>query len=187
MAEEQVTQEDYLRLREQARAGRGLWIGIDYVKQGVGTAHPVEQFLPPTAHITLLHLGKRCDDDLVHVAMLAAHDAVHTSMPWWPMPLEVTGVGRFWRKGEPTPIALINSGALCEVRQAILHGVVARRKDYFAQDRYGFVPHITLDHRANSAMETKLTFGVAPLRWMATGVQVHCGEVSVHVEHKAPW
>lgn len=177
---------DYVRLREQARVGRGLWIGLKYHKQEVGTSHPIDNYLPDDPHITLLHLGKRVDDDMVQVAQLAVQSVTKTSMPWWPMPLEITGVGWFWRKNAPTLVALVNSAALCEVRQGLLHGVVARRKDY-RQDRYGFIPHLTLDATTGAEHAAAHLARCPALRWQVSNLQIHCGEVIIDMEHHSPW
>src|SRR5690348_12527754 len=88
--------------------GRGLWIGL-FPSHAIH--HDSSSWLPKDAHSTLAHLGKGHMDE---TAAKHAVSIVHEVMRWYrerwntdPIPGSITGAGWFWRKREPTWIALV--------------------------------------------------------------------------------
>lgn len=139
-----ITEEDVNQLQTNISQGRGLWVGLftrQHPDDEVGRAkHPLVNWMKADAHVTLLHLGKSTDRsarDLLGQVVLAA------SVLKFPMQAEITGVGCFWRRNSQTLIALVNSAGVCEARNVI--SLALTRHGFYRDDRYGFIPHITLN------------------------------------------
>lgn len=157
-----------------------MWIGVNYHKQEVGLIHPIDD-LPVNPHVTVLHLGKRVSDRAVTLALEACQLAA-TLPELWPCVMEITGVGWFWRKEAPALVALVNSRQLGELRSVVRNHCASALRD-----RYGFIPHLTLDPACGAEHAAAHLARCSALRWQVSSLQVHCGEVTIEIEHKSPW
>lgn len=130
-----------VELIKNAEAGRGLWIGM--YPEILESPSQILAFLPKEPHITLCHLGKKNDMDRVCAAMRA----VAWGQSQVRFRAEITGAGCFWHgPTRKTYVALVNSPILCSLREKLLLGL--KNEGVTFDDRYGFIPHISLDQEA---------------------------------------
>lgn len=187
-----ITEPMIQQLLVQAKEGRGLWLGL-FLPQGTddrlsAVKHPLRHVLPSESHITLAHLGKKRTEATVRVACLVANDM----QAHFPMSIELTGVGCFWRKdfknsrqsSSQTPVALVNSAKLFDLRMAMITQLRQRGEPF--SDRFGFIPHITL--LASSVMDMMSTHDVhasmvtaPPLMLDVPTLHVVCGDAIISV------
>jgi 2'-5' RNA ligase len=120
---------------------RGLWIGLALPKEwSVFGDHPLSKLMTDDAHITLAHLGRTNIESRVQRVLGVVHDV---AQELFPLGAEVTGIGLFWRnRGKHTPVALVNSAALFNLRTIICRSLEDRTIPY--DIRFGFIPHVTL-------------------------------------------
>jgi 2'-5' RNA ligase len=138
-----ISQNDVDTIKTNAAAGRGLWIGL-YLRHGDFVTHPIAPFLPPDAHVTVVHLGKRNTAEQAETVMNVLNRFAENV---WDFALgdlsaELTGYGAFWRRGGHTPVALINSATLCSLRRRVVDQLIDA--ELMPSDTYGFIPHVTL-------------------------------------------
>lgn len=191
-----ITEEDTASLLAQAAAGRGLWIGafLPTYPRDVWNQrkHPLRYWMPDDAHVTLVHLGKKVTDQTVLMAVNATHRTQKKHFGPDGINLELTGVGWFWRRdyknprqsSSQTPVALVNSAKLCDVRYTLIEELRALGCHY--SDRYGFVPHVTLNNGPIADLpltvaETSTMVTAPPLDVPCYTVTVVCGDVRVNV------
>jgi len=140
-----MTQEQIEQLKSQVAEGRGFWVGVamgPIVQADDG--HPIQRWLPGDSHVTLLHFGKKRNPFDVQLICDSIEEAVLATLYRGEgVPLEITGIGTFWRSGvDAHPMALVNSGALFDLRASIRRCLSARVIKL--EDRYGFIPHLSL-------------------------------------------
>lgn len=144
-----IPQEDIVQIVEESAKGRGLWVGLylpPYPNDPAGRSkHPLVEWLPNDAHLTLLHLGKgRKAFEVINICE-ALNDALEK---WWSGPLSavLTGVGMFWR-ADPTLVALVDSAEIIALRTILTNNLNSRMISW--SDHFGFIPHITLMKSGN--------------------------------------
>lgn len=128
------------KLIEQCGKNRGLWLGLYCTVQGEYPGHPLTDVLPKDPHLTLAHFGKSNDAKTVYDVVHSAIAAKYNTFPLHNV--EISGSGHFWHGKRATPVVLINSADLFNLRADLLAELFRRRVRY--DDRYGFIPHITL-------------------------------------------
>lgn len=167
-----ISKDDVEKLHTFAAAGRGLWIGL-LVNHEQVKGHPFDVLMPEDAHVTLAHLGKRCTPEQVDL-VCSWMNTMEIDRPW-PRVLkaQLTGHGRLWRySGEATPVALVNSAALCDMR-SYLARVMEDLVDY--KDKYGFIPHVTVKKNGMNCNTLR------PLDISFDNLYLVCGEAKVPV------
>ena len=140
-----ITEAQKQALRHEAATGRGLWIGLfpeEYPNDTVNKIkHPLREWWPGDAHVTLTHLGKgqqnvSAIDTIARATTKAKHRFGKPTVTG-----EITGVGMFWRR-VPTLVALVNSADTIYLRELLLNEL--RLEGIRVETRFGFIPHITL-------------------------------------------
>lgn len=161
---------------KNAIAGRGLWVGL-FLPSYPKVRHVIADWLPDDAHLTLLHLGKdRTVEDVEHLLAVVAQVRRLDSRP---LEMELTGVGWFWRRREPTLVALVNSTRIFAMRGVTI-GLLGDR-GVVPNDAYGFIPHVTLRKEASvQDMASRLSMGPA-VRVEIPQITVVCGDATVHL------
>src|SRR5690242_9139002 len=132
-----------VNLYHNAFNGRGLWIGLFPTRP---IQHDITPWLPNDAHITLAHLGRHDSEVVARHALTITHDALRWYHDRWndePIPGSITGCGWFWRRNEPTWIALVNSSPIFELRAKLIDSLKVMGVEF--DEKFGFIPHITLE------------------------------------------
>lgn len=161
-------------LKKSVLKGRGLWVGL-FLPQYPTIKHRIAEHLQEAPHVTLLHLGKDRDEDDVSTLCEAVELIWHLDPR--PLSIELTGVGWFWRRREPTMIAMVNSARLFALRSTLISLLVNR--DVLPNDSFGFIPHVTLD-TINPEMAAR-SFRDGPACTIEIpSITVVCGDDSVH-------
>lgn len=132
---------------EQTKEGRGLWAGVflkEYPNDTIGQKkHPLRSYMPEKPHLTLAHFGKNNSPERAVAIYNALSLATVEVLGGRDFEMEITGIALFWRRDAPLPVALVNSSLLFDLRASFLaHLWIA---DVGYDDRYGFIPHLTLN------------------------------------------
>lgn len=185
---------DIDRIKHFSAESRGLWLGLfvpEYPNDPAGRAkHPLREWLSSDAHLTLLHLGKRRTGDDIETLCRILPEIWR---PWSTPPVrdhvagisaELTGAGWFWRRNEPTLVALVNSRDVFRLRSKVCQALADH--EVFTSDGFGFIPHVTLGNEnsiAGGPRRLAEELGKAPpLPFMFPALHVVCGEAKVVVE-----
>lgn len=174
-----ITEEQVRQLSEQARQGRGLWVGLFMPADGSLRSHGMSLYMPEDAHVTLLHLGKdRTAEDVeilceaVEIAWSCLSETDHQRS----LSAELTGIGMFWRRYAPTPVGLVNSAQMFALR-ATLIGLLGD-KNVAPNDAFGFIPHVTLK---DFSFESSSYHSWKSVRFNFPMITVVCGNVKASI------
>lgn len=165
------------QLVRNAVAGRGLWVGLYAPKSLQQSVHPVVGHLAQDPHLTLVHLGKKNDENRVDRlvdALNAMIERKEVLVEGWRG--EITGVGWFWRTGYPTCVALVNSKPIGDLRAALVASLGDLVETFF-----GFIPHMTMTSNDVFEMTRSCMDGPA-LRMTFPAMHVVCGEARIPVQ-----
>lgn len=169
-------------IRKFAAEGRGLWVGLFIPTVFPTVKHPVAEFLPDDAHVTLLHLGKQ--RSITEVTFLADAVAEVWRYDSRPLDLELTGIGWFYRRRKHHPVGLVNSPRLFAMRAALIENL--RQRGMAVQDQYGFIPHVSLRTDFEGDIPTVLAQRLGPTsvyntRFEIPLVHIICGDGKMSV------
>lgn len=160
-------------LRAQAVRGHGVWLAL-FVPRPI-KAHPLSDYLPENAHVTLGYYRAKNPTALAD----AACETVRVVRDLWfkhsAVKGIVTGAGWFWRKSAPTCVGLVNG--VTDLAQDVRSWMRLHMKEECADplpDEYDFIPHLTLS-AAEEAM-IHLTRAKPLDIWFPT-INVVCGDV----------
>lgn len=181
MMTQKFTRQSIDRVKHQNGQGRGLWLGLHLQLDAVDR-HPLKPWLPDDAHVTLIHLGRNRPAHEVESIHHVVEDVVYRELV--PVEVELTGVGWFWRRNDPTLVALVNSAKIFTCRSAIVRDLT-EANGITMSDHFGFIPHVTLRPPSEDwgAKELGRELARVPaMRVHLLPLAVVCGEVTVRPE-----
>jgi 2'-5' RNA ligase len=170
-----ITTAERRSLSEQADKGHAVWLALflPRIKE-----HPIRDFLPKDAHVTLGYYRSAETDALVEAACETARVVRNAYFAHSAIAAAITGLGYFWRKNEPTLVGLVNG--ITQMATDTKNWMSLHLKEqgaFVVPDTYDFIPHMTL----NQAMRDHAAklHDVSPVEiWFPT-INVVCGDVRI--------
>lgn len=165
---------------EQATSGRGLWAGVFPVVD-LPPNHPLAKYMPPIPHVTLAHFGRANSlGSTISIHNCLARCVVDAMQPDRRFMMEITGLGLFWRRHKPTVVALVNGSQLCDLRADFM--ALLSNSGVRYDDRYGFIPHLTLQNTEDTAaVLNDGNLNAMPVKIIGATVKLVCGDAEVVV------
>lgn len=171
-----ITFADRERLKVNADAGKGVWIAAFVPKPT--KPHPINDFLPPDAHVTLGYFRSDDTKALVDCACETTRILRDQYFKYGAYSGKITGCGWFWRKHKPTPVALVNG--MRRLHHDVKTWMELQMKEVPAlliNSDYDFIPHITLNCGGADVLAQTLNESISNVEiWFPT-INVVCGDV----------
>lgn len=164
-------------LMRQAAEGRGCWIGLFTSRKELAAIEGTK-YTNSDPHLTLAHMGRKVTESQMRELSSAASDTADNSCHL----LAIThGYARFrgGRDGDPL-VHLIRGEHIHATHELLVRQLRQRNIGY--DDRFGFLPHITVA-RCPGVAGVNIEHAVAH-SWIFDRITLVCGDVRVPFEMK---